>query len=228
MEDNITLKEIYDFLNSNDEIIKIYNEIEKKEASGGGWAFHNLDHVKNVSEIAEKILEDLNFDEDAIYKCKIACLLHDVGALQGKEGHTERSYEYAKKLFEDKKWIFKDSEIILEAIRNHSAGFETDNIIALAIILADKLDIKKTRISEAGKQVEGNRQYGHIEDILISIENNVLSINFITDGNMILEEVNNYYFTAKVFKAVAAFSKKLNLEYRIFIDDKNWSFEEKE
>lgn len=228
MENNITLKEIYDFLNSNDEIIKIYNEIEKKEASGGGWAFHNLDHVKNVSKIAEKILEDLNFDEDAIYKCKIACLLHDVGALQGKEGHTERSYEYAKKLFEDKKWIFKDSEIILEAIRNHSAGFETDNIIALAIILADKLDIKKTRISEAGKQVEGNRQYGHIENILISIENNVLSINFITDGNMILEEVNNYYFTAKVFKAVAAFSKKLNLEYRIFIDDKNWSFEEKD
>ena len=65
---------------------------------------------------AEKILEDLNFDEDAIYKCKIACLLHDVGALQGKEGHTERSYEYAKKLFEDKKWIFKDSEIILEKL----------------------------------------------------------------------------------------------------------------
>lgn len=224
MKDNITLKEIYDFLNSNDEIIKIYNEIEKKEIRDGGWAFHNLEHVKNVSKIAEKILADLNFDEEAIYKCKIACLLHDVGALQGKDGHTERSYEFAKKLFEEKNWIFKDSEIILEAIKNHSAGFETNNIIALAIILADKLDIKKTRISEAGKKVKGNRQYAHIEDIIISIENNLLSINFITDGKMIIEEVNQYYFTEKVFKAVEAFSKKLNLEYSIFMDNKCWSF----
>lgn len=224
MKDNITLKEIYDFLNSNDEIIKIYNEIEKKEIRDGGWAFHNLEHVKNVSKIAEKILADLNFDEEAIYKCKIACLLHDVGALQGKDGHTERSYEFAKKLFEEKNWIFKDSEIILEAIKNHSAGFETNNIIALAIILADKLDIKKTRISEAGKKVKGNRQYAHIEDIIISIENNLLSINFITDGKMIIEEVNQYYFTEKVFKAIEAFSKKLNLEYSIFMDNKCWSF----
>lgn len=223
IEYNVTLKEIYDFLNSNEEILEIYSEIEKKEANGGGWAFHNLEHVKNVSKIAEKILSDLNFDEESIYKCKIACLLHDVGALQGKEGHTERSYEYAKKLFEDKKWIFKDSEIILEAIRNHSAGFDTDNIIALAIILADKLDIKKTRISEAGKQVEGNRQYGHMEDVLISIENNIFSINFITDGKMDLEEVTNYYFTKKVFKAIEAFSKKLTLEYRILMDNKVWN-----
>lgn len=224
MKYNITSKEIYDFLNLNDEITKIYIEIENKEIRDGGWAFHNFEHVKNVSKIAEKILKDLNFDEEAIYKCKIACLLHDVGALQGKEGHTERSYEYAKKLFEDKNWIFKDSEIVLEAIRNHSAGFETENIIALAIILADKLDIKKTRISEAGKQVKGNRQYAHIEDIIISIENNVLYINFITDGKMIMEEVNDYYFTEKVFKAVEAFSRKLDLEYRILMDDNVWSF----
>lgn len=45
------------------------------------------------------ILTGLNFDENTIYKCKIACLLHDVGALLGKEGDAQRSYEYSKKLF---------------------------------------------------------------------------------------------------------------------------------
>ena len=222
MDFNVTAKEIYDCLNSNDNILKIYTEIENKEIKDGGWAFHNFEHVKNVSKIAEKILTDLNFDEETIYKCKIACLLHDVGALQGKEEHTQRSFEYARKLFEDKNWIFEGSESILDAIKNHSSGFETNNIIALSIILADKLDIKKTRISEVGKKIEGNRQYAHIEDIIINIHDNVLTLNFITDGKMIMKEVNNYYFTDKIFKAIETFSKKLNLKYYILMDNEPW------
>lgn len=219
---NITVKEIYDYLNSNDNILKIYMEIENKEIKDGGWAFHNFEHVKNVSKIAEKILTDLNFDEETIYKCKIACLLHDIGALQGKEEHAKRSFEYARKLFENNNWIFEGSESILEAIKNHSSGFETNNIITLSIILADKLDIKKTRISEIGKTIEGNRQYAHIEDIIINIQDDELTINFITDGKMIMKEINNYYFTDKVFKAVEAFSKKLNLKYYVLMDNKVW------
>ena len=92
-------------------------------------------------------------------------------------------------------------------------------------ILADKLDIKKTRISEEGLKIKGNRQYGHIEDIIIDIKNNELFINFITDGRIIIEEVNDYYFTHKVFKAIEAFSKKLDLEYYILMDNKEWEKE---
>lgn len=222
MEFNITAKEIYDYLSSNDSILKIYIEIEKTEIRDGGWAFHNYEHVKNVSKIAEKILTDLNFNQETIYQCKLACLLHDVGALQGKEEHAQRSFEYARKLFEDKNWIFEGSDSVLDAIKNHSSGFETNNIIALSIILADKLDIKKTRISEEGKKIEGNRQYAHIEDIIINIQNDTLTINFITDGKIIMKEVNHYYFTDKVFKAIEAFSKKLNLKHYILMDDKPW------
>lgn len=222
MEFNITAKEIYDYLSSNDSVLKIYIEIEKTEIRDGGWAFHNYEHVKNVSKIAEKILTDLNFNQETIYQCKLACLLHDVGALQGKEEHAQRSFEYARKLFEDKNWIFEGSASVLDAIKNHSSGFETNNIIALSIILADKLDIKKTRISEEGKKIEGNRQYAHIEDIIINIQNDTLTINFITDCKIIMKEVNHYYFTDKVFKAIEAFSKKLNLKHYILMDDKPW------
>lgn len=225
MDYNITPKDIYDILSQNEEILKIYREIEDNEIKGGGYAFHNYEHIKNVSKTAEKILTDLNFDENDIYKCKIACLLHDVGALQGKKDHAQRSYEYAKELFIEKNWIFEDSDKVLDAIRNHSEGFENDNIIALAIILADKLDIKKTRISEEGKKIEGNRQYQHIEDILINIQNSVITINFITDGKMDMKEINEYYFTAKVFKAIEAFSNKMNLKYNILMDGKTWNLD---
>lgn len=62
-------------------------------------AFHNLEHIKNFSNMAEQILIALNFDEVTIYKCKIACFLHDVGSLNSKEDHGIRSFEYAKKVF---------------------------------------------------------------------------------------------------------------------------------
>ena len=219
---NITAKEIYDVLVSNDDIIKIYKKIENREIEDGGWAFHNYEHVKNVTKIAEKILTKLNVAEETIYKCKIACLLHDIGCIKGKEGHAQRSFEYTKELFKEKKWIFDGSDDVLDAIKNHGSGFETNNIICLSIIIADKLDIKKTRITDEGKKIKGNRQYGHIDDIIINIENNTLTINFITDGNIDMKEVSEYYFTAKVFKAIEAFSNKLNLKYNILMDNKIW------
>ena len=150
-------------------------------------------------------------------------MLHEVGALEGKDEHAERSFIYAKKLFNDNNWVFEGMEDVLDAIKNHSAGFDSDNIITLTIILADKLDIKKSRISEEGLKIEGNRQYGHIEDIVINIENNMLIVNFITDSKINKEEVNNYYFTKKVFKAIDSFCKKLGLKYSVLMDGKTWN-----
>ena len=219
--EKITFKKIYNELINNKEIIKIYEKIEQKEIKDGGWAFHNINHIQNVTSIAERILKELNYDEETIYKCKIACFLHDIGALQGKENHAQRSYEYAKELL--KKYDIYGIDEILDAIKNHSEGFDSNNIITLSIILADKLDIKKTRISEEGKKVEGNRQYQHIEDIIINIKDNTLIINFITDGKMNIEEVNNYYFTLKVFKAIESFTKQININYKILMDNKEWS-----
>ena len=223
MNYNITSKKVYELLSSNNELLNIYKDIEKRETQGGGWAFHNFEHIKNVSMVAEKILKNLNVDESTIYGCKIACMLHDVGALQGKDEHAQRSYIYAKKLFEDNNWIFEGMEDVLDAIKDHSVGFDKDNIITLSIILADKLDIKKTRISKEGLKIEGNRQYGHIEDIIIKIEDKLLTINFKTDGKINIDEVNNYYFTKKVFNAIDSFSKKLKLEYSVLIDGKTWN-----
>lgn len=223
MTHKISPKEIYEILKNDEDILKIYSDIERFEINTGGWAFHNLEHVKNVSKIAEKILLDLNVDKDIIFKCKIACLLHDVGALQGKEGHTERGFEYAINLFKEKNWNMEDFDDVFDAINNHSAGFDNENIITLAIILADKLDIKSSRITEEGKKIIGNRQYSHIEDIIININDGILTVNFITDGNINIDEVNNYYFTSKLFKAIEAFSDRLDLKYSILMDSSTWN-----
>ena len=207
----------------NDKVIKeIYKNIHEYEDAEGGYAYHDYNHVSNVANYCEKILKALKYDDDFICEAKVAAILHDTGCIEGKENHAYRSYEFAKKYIEENKISLKNEKLVLDAIKNHSEGFVTDNIIQLVIILADKIDIKKSRISEAGKQLEGNRQYQYINDIQFEIKDNNFYINFVCDDKINLEELNSYYFTKKVFKSIQAFSDKLNLIPKVSINDKLW------
>ncbi len=219
------IEKIYNKILNDNSIKSLYKEIEMFEDKEKGWAYHNYEHVLNVANIVEKTLLSIGCNQEFILKAKIACLLHDVGALQGKDNHAYRSYEYAKKYFKDNNIVFDGIEDVLEAIKIHSNGFDTNNLIALALIFADKLDIKKSRIAEEGKKVVGNRQYAHINDIFINIDNKCLIVNFITDGNMDMKEVNEYYFTKKVFNAIKSFSSKVGLTYKVLLDDNIWSID---
>lgn len=220
MKSNIELNHLLDYIKKDKEIKKIYEEVEIYELNNNARAFHNYNHITNVTETATNILKELNYDEDTITSCKIACLLHDTGVRFGKENHEIRSYEFAKEYFDDHNWNFKNKELIIDAIKNHSNGFDSDNIITLALILADKLDIKKNRITKEGKKVAGNRQYSHIEDIKINIKGNTFIVNFISDGKIDINELNEYYFTKKVYNSIKSFSNKNNLKYNILIDNK--------
>lgn len=213
------LKEVFDYIINDNEIKKIYKEVEKFEEKNKGWAYHNYNHVKNVMITATDILTTLKYDNDIIISAKIACLLHDTGARLGKDNHEIRSYEFAKEYFESHNMDFKNKDIILNAIKNHSNGFDSNDIITLTLIFSDKLDIKKNRISEEGKKVIGNRQYSHIEDIKVNIINNKLEINFISDNQLDIEEFKDYYFTKKVLKSIHEFAVINELDYRVLIDN---------
>ena len=215
-------KDLFNKIKNDKRVIEIYNQIHEYEDKENGYAYHDYNHVNNVADYCEKILKALNYDEDFINEAKVAAILHDTGCTVDKDNHAQRSYEFAKKYFEENNIHLKNKNLVLEAIKNHSDGFITDNIMQLVIILADKIDIKKSRISEYGKQVEGNRQYQYIDDIQFKIENNNFYINFICDAKIDFEELNNYYFTKKVFKAIQVFSDKLNLSPKVMINDELW------
>lgn len=219
------IEEIYNKMLKDNEIKDIYNKVEEYEINTGGWCYRNYDHVMNVTEMVIYILKELNFNEEDVAKGKIACLLHDTGAILGKDNHAYRSYTYAKEYFKKNNINFKDIDLVLEAIKDHSNNFDTDNIYTLALILSDKLDTKSNRVTEVGKTILGNRQYTHIKDIKISIKNNLLSINYITDKNIDIKELNEFYFTKKVFNAIKSFSNKINLNYKVYIDNNEWSLQ---
>lgn len=217
-----TMINYFNQIKNDKSIMAIYKKIHEYEDIKGGYAYHDFNHVNNVANYCEKILKSFKYDDNFIYEAKIAAILHDTGCIEGKENHAYRSYEFAKKYIEENNIPLKNKNLVLEAIKNHSDGFVTDNIIQLVIILADKIDIKNSRISEVGKQVEGNRQYQYINDIQFAIKNNNFYINFVCDEKIDIEELNNYYFTKKVFKAIKSFADKLNLSPKVSINNKLW------
>jgi len=68
-----------------------YDKIEVFEDDTNGWAYHNWDHVVNVTHTVEKILQKLDVSKEYINSAKTASILHDTGAINGKEGHALRS-----------------------------------------------------------------------------------------------------------------------------------------
>lgn len=213
----------FEKIKNDEEIIEIYQRIKELEEKNKGLAYHDYHHVMNVTNAVEQILKKLNYEEEFIEEAKIAAIMHDTGCTLGKENHPLRSYEYAKDYFKRKEIKLKYEELVLEAILNHSNKFETDNKMTLALILADKIDIKRNRITEEGCKVEGNRQYQYIQDITIEIRNHCLEINFVCDEKIDLDELEAYYFTIKVFKAIQSFSNKMNLEPKVLINGAKWN-----
>ena len=212
----------YELVRNDKNIIELYNKISKYEDETKGWAHHNLNHVNNVALLTEKLLKELNYDEDFIEEAKIAAILHDVGCLEGKDNHASRSYDYAKKYIDDNNINLNNKDLVLEAIKIHSDGFDTNNVIALVLILSDKLDIKYTRVAKEGYHIEGMRQLQYIENILINLDNNILKINFICNPKINKQELEAFYFIPKVFKAIIAFSNKMNLTPEVLFNNKKW------
>ena len=206
----------------DEEIVNLYAKIYKLEDEWGNWAHHGLDHVLNVTKLVEVLLSKFGYDNEFIEEAKVAALLHDVGVTEGKEGHALRSYNYVKDYFKRKNIKLKNEELVLDAIKIHSDGFDTENIIALTLILSDKLDIKYTRMAKAGYDVPGMRQIQYIDDIILNIDNNKLVIDFKFDEKINKKELEEYYFITKVFKAIISFSKKMNLEPVVRYNENIW------
>ena len=214
--------EKFNLIKNDKRIHKLYNDIQEYEDREKGWGYHNFDHVINVVTWVEQLLRAFNYDDDFIEEALIAALLHDTGCIEGKKDHQFRSYEFAKKYLQENNIKLKNEQMVLDAIKLHSDGFETDNIMALVLILSDKLDIKYNRVTIEGAKIEGMRQMSYVKEAEIKIDKDILKINYICDNELNLQELENYYFIPKVFKSIKSFANKLGLSVKLTLNNKLW------
>ena len=218
---------IYEKILQDPKILEIYEKIEKKQEKENETCHHGWSHVSRVIERTEHYMRLAGADEVLVDEAKVAALLHDTGLVIAEKNHAEHSYEFAKDYLKKKKIELRDRKEVLNAIRVHSNGFDSDSLMALSLILADKLDHGPMRLTEVGRKTPGIRQMQHVVRMEYPVMDGEFNhgcfvVNLITDGQMDQAELETWKFVRKIFKAVHAYGRKVHRYPILQIDGKKW------
>ena len=133
-----------------DERIKAYIEYADKSLEAIGYTEHSFPHVCKVAEQTGYILETLGYSEREVDLGKVAAYLHDIGNVVNRVGHCQSSALMSFRLLEELGVPAKDVAEIVSAIGNHDeCNGMPISPIAAALILADKADVRRTRVRNA-------------------------------------------------------------------------------
>ena len=112
-----------------------------------GYTEHSFPHVTRVAKTAGEILLKLGYGEHEAELAKIAGYLHDVGNLVNRIDHSQSGAIMAFFLLDRLGFSAKEIATIATAIGNHDEKTGAPvNPIAAALILADKSDVRRSRV----------------------------------------------------------------------------------
>lgn len=138
----ITFEEI-----KKNEDIKTYIKKADESLVALGYTEHSFAHVTKVALDAAKILETLGYTQREIELAKIAGYMHDIGNLVNRNEHSQSGAIMAFRILDNLGMDAEDTATIVTAIGNHDEGTGVAvNAVAAALILADKTDVRRTRV----------------------------------------------------------------------------------
>ena len=136
----------YESLKHNEEI-RTYIRRADESLKALGFTEHSFAHVTRVSETAAGILTDLGYDAHDVELTKIAGYLHDIGNLVNRVDHSQSGALMAFRILDHMGMPAEDIATVVTAIGNHDEGTGVPvNGVAAALILADKSDVRRTRV----------------------------------------------------------------------------------
>ena len=131
----------------NNEEIKVY--IKQADASlvALGYTEHSFAHVTKCAFVAAEILSTLGYDEHTIELTKIAAYMHDIGNVINRADHAQSGAVMAFRILDKLGMPAADISAVITAIGNHDEHTAYPvNAIAAALILADKCDVRRSRV----------------------------------------------------------------------------------
>ena len=136
----------YEALRKN-QAVRTYIESADQSMEALGYTEHSFAHVSYVAETAGYILKTLGYDERTVELAKMAGFLHDIGNLVNRRDHSHTGAVMAWSLLSDMNCDPCEQATIVTAIGNHDEGTGVPvNPVAAALILADKSDVRWTRV----------------------------------------------------------------------------------
>jgi len=103
--------------------------------------------VGKVAHAADYILRTMGYPEHEIELAKIAAFMHDIGNLVNREEHSQSGAIMAFRILDHLGMSAADIATVVTAVGNHDEGNGVPvNAISAALILADKCDVRRTRV----------------------------------------------------------------------------------
>ncbi len=136
----------YEKLKKDEEIIAYINAANSVLGQIG-YTEHGLAHAAKTGDDASRILGVLGFDERLCELAKISGLMHDIGNSINRADHAHSGAYLATVLLKERKFNYKEVIEIATAIGHHDEKTAAPvTPLAAALILADKSDVRRTRV----------------------------------------------------------------------------------
>ena len=212
----------YDEIIKND-AIKTYIIRADESLAALGFTEHSFAHVTHVAETAGYLLKTLGYDDRTVELAKIAGYLHDIGNLVNRKDHAQSGAVMAWSILNDMGCDAAELATIVTAIGNHdeSTGVPV-NIVAAAMILADKADVRRSRVrnQDISKfDIHDRVNYSVKKSILkINEEKTIVKLKLTVDTKY--GSVMDYFeiFMTRMILCRKA-AEKLGLQFKLIINE---------
>ena len=139
----------YDFVR-NDTAVNIYIEKADDTLKALGYTEHSFPHVTQVARHAGYILSTLGYPERTVELARISGYLHDIGNVVNRVDHSQSGAVMAFRILDRMDFPPEEIATIVAAIGNHDEGTGIPvNPVAAALIIADKSDVRRSRVRNA-------------------------------------------------------------------------------
>jgi len=143
----------YEEVKNNAEVNELMRNAQK-QLDVLGYTEHSIRHTSLVAERASEVLRVLGYDGRRMELAKIAGYMHDIGNVVNRVDHAHTGAILAYDLLKDMGMETEERAEIVMAIGNHDESTGTPvNDISAAIILADKSDAHRSRVSKTDRTV---------------------------------------------------------------------------
>ena len=139
---NITYEQV-----RQSEEIRTYITQADQSLVARGFTEHSFAHVTRCAEYAARILAKLGYGEHDQELARIAGFMHDIGNVVNRHDHALSGATMAFRILDKMGMEPPDVAAVITAIGHHddSTAYPV-NAIAAALILADKTDVRRSRV----------------------------------------------------------------------------------
>ena len=112
-----------------------------------GFTEHSFAHVTRCAQVAADILDQMGFDAHQQELARIAGFMHDIGNVINRHDHAQTGAVMAFRILDKMGMEPADVAAVITAIGHHddATAFPV-NPVAAALILADKTDVRRSRV----------------------------------------------------------------------------------